>query len=290
MSVVGCRRIEAGVVQTAEPFPMLAMYPARGQEQAVQFGPFTMQGALDAPIAEGRFPLVVISHGSGGSQFVYRTLAAHLARTGFVVLTPEHPRNNRHDNSLAGTDTILASRPRHIRSVIDWATSADGFGASLQQGAVAVVGHSLGGYTALALAGGQPMAFPNETPDGIAKPVGVTSDARVRALVLLAPATPWFMDSTALRAVHIPILMLTAEHDPQTPAWHGDIVLRGVGDPSAITHRVVPNAGHYSFLSPFPAAMTNAGFAPSQDPPGFDRDAFQVEMQDEIVAFLRRVL
>jgi predicted dienelactone hydrolase len=75
----------------------------------------------------------------------------------------------------------------------------------LKPDAVAVVGHSPGGYTAPAVAGG---------------------DDRLNALVLLAPATAWFQAEDSLHTVRIPILMLTAEHDAHTPQFHLPTVAR----------------------------------------------------------------
>jgi predicted dienelactone hydrolase len=259
---VGCRTLELRDEQTGDGIPLVVFYPAEAVEKAEALGPYTIDVARDAEQAQGRFPLVVISHGTGGSHLVYRTLARYLARRGFVVACPEHPRNNRNNNELGGTDEILVNRPRHLRIVMDWAGSDE----------VAVIGHSLGGYTGLAVAGGAPFE-----PDG-----------RVKALVLLAPATVWFMAPGALERVRVPILMLTAEKDPHTPPLHADIVLRGVRDRSLVEHRVVENAGHFSFLSPFPEGMMSPAFAPSQDPEGFDRTRFQEEMNREILAFLRR--
>lgn len=109
---------------------------------------------------------------------------------------------------------------------------------------------------------------PHETLDRQPRAVPVTPDSRVKALVLLAPATPWFRTPSALRDVRVPILMLTAGKDEHTPEWHAEIVKRGVASVTPITHRVVANAGHYSFLSPFPAAMSSPAFPPSQDPLG----------------------
>ena len=43
------------------------------------FGPFPVHVAMEAPVACGRFPLAVISHGSGSSAMVFRTLALALA-------------------------------------------------------------------------------------------------------------------------------------------------------------------------------------------------------------------
>ncbi|MET1076234.1 MAG: alpha/beta fold hydrolase [Umezawaea sp.] len=274
----GCRTVE---LQAETTFPVLVMHPSTAPEKPEPFGPYTAEVALDAPVEPGPHPLVVISHGTGGSHLLYRSLAAHLARAGFVVAIPEHPLNNRNDNELGGTSAILANRPRHLRQVVDWAVDA----YDIER--VAVVGHSLGGYTGLALAGGTPTAFPHETPDRQPHPVDVTPDDRVCALVLLAPATAWFQQSEALAAVDVPVLMFTAEHDEHTPPWHADIVAAGVAD---VDHRVVPGAGHYSFLTPFPDRMTTPAFPPSQDPPGFDRRAFHEELNAEVLTFLRKVL
>jgi predicted dienelactone hydrolase len=244
---------------------MRVMYPSDAPEQGTQLGSYTLDVACDGPIATGTFPLVVISHGNGGAGVLYRTTAMHLARNGFVVVLPDHAGNTRGDNDLAGTVANLENRPRHVRLIIDWAFGASPFATHLKPDAVAIVGHSLGGYTALAVAGG---------------------DDRVNALVLLAPATAWFQAEDALHTVRIPILMLTAEHDAHTPQFHADIVKRGLPDPGLLEHHVVANGGHFSFLGPFPKAMTDVSFPPSQDPEGFDRERFHVAMNAQILAFL----
>jgi len=286
----GCRAVEVRDEGTGTAFPALVLYPSGAPERPTRLGPYRLDVAMDGPVADGAFPLVVVSHGSGGSHLAYRTLAAHLARRGFVVALPEHPRNNRDDDTLAGTDTLLAERPRQASLAIDRVYADAALGPHLLPDTVAVVGHSMGGYTALALAGGEPTAFAHETPDRQPRAVPVTPDPRVKALVLLAPATPWFMAPGALRNVRVPILMRTAERDPHTPGWQAEIVERGLAEGVPLDHRVIPNAGHFSFLAPFPAEMTNPAFPPSQDPPGFDRERFHQELNAEIEAFLRRVL
>jgi predicted dienelactone hydrolase len=285
----GCRAFELFDEKMGMPFPMLVMYPSNSPEQPEKLGPYTLNVALDTPIAPGSSPLIVISHGSGGSHLVYRTLAAHLARNGFVVAMPEHPRNNRNNNDLENTAANLANRPRHIRLVIDWAFSSQAFGSCLIPESVAIIGHSMGGYTALAIAGGIPTSFPRESPDGQPHQIEVTPDQRVKALVLLAPAAAWFMAPGALRGVQVPILLWTAEKDSYTPEFHAEIIKAGIADPAPIEHRIAANAGHFSFLSPFPEVMTNPAFLPSQDPEGFDRERFQQELNAGILDFLNRV-
>jgi predicted dienelactone hydrolase len=238
---------------------------------------------LWVPRAGEGWPLVALSHGGGGSHQLYSTVARHLAARGFVVVLPEHPGNNRRDNRLQGTLQNLEDRPRHLVLAMDAVRADAELGPRVAHERAAVVGHSMGGYTALAVAGGRAFSERGE-------PVAARPDPRVRALVLLAPATAWYLAPEALRRLDLPILLLEAEHDPITPAWQGDLVQNGVADRSKVTRRTVPGAGHFSFLTPFPPAMIRPDFAPGNDPPGFDRAAFHRVLPLEVSAFLEACL
>ena len=289
-ATVGCRTVEMHDVDSATRFPMNVLYPCSGIEQPERFGPYISNVCMNGPVASGSFPLVVISHGSGGSPHTHRMLGADLARNGFIVAMIEHFGNNRSNNELADTATNLEMRPRHGRAAINWVHADEALRDSLVRDCAAVIGHSIGGYTALVLAGGLPTSVPHDSPGGVRHSIPVTADARVKSIILLAPATPWFMAPGALRNVRVPILMFTGDSDAQTNAMHARWVSEGVRAATLVDHRVVQNAGHYSFLSPFPPEMTSPGFAPSQDPPGFDRERFHEQMYLEIRAFLDRTL
>lgn len=262
-------------------FPVLIQYPTYEPSKTIPFGPYTMDVSPNATILKGQFPLVIISHGSGGSHLLYHTISIYLAKKGFIVAMLEHYGNNRNNNQLENTNQNLINRPRHVSLTIDELLTENRFGKSISINNIAVIGHSMGGYTALALAGGLP-----RTREGLK--VEVSSDPRVKAIVLLAPAAGWFRDS--LQNVTIPILMFIAEHDPITPSWNAAIVLNYVPDKSQITFHKVENAGHFSFLSPFPSAMKNPGFLPSTDPDGFDRIQFHKHLPTEILVFLNNKL
>lgn len=276
-SYVGSKQITIEDKLEGISFPALIHYPTLEPPVSVAFGPYLMEVSQDAAIMEGLFPLIVISHGNGGSHLLYRTISMHLARHGYIVVMPEHYGNNRNNNTLENTEENLMLRPRHISMTIDAVTQMEFLQENILFESIAVIGHSMGGYTALALAGGVPY-----TREG--KKVDVTADLRVKALVLLAPGAGWFANN--LQQVTIPILMLTAEHDPITPDWNAEIVMNGVPDPSKVTFQKVDNAGHFSFLSPFPETMRKPEFRPSTDPAGFDRDAFHQQLPAEIFIFL----
>jgi predicted dienelactone hydrolase len=248
--------------------------------QGIDFPAWVLFPAGPAAAGAKRWPVVAPSHGGGGANTLYRAVCTHLAEQGFVVVAPEHPGSHRRDNRLQGTLQDLADRPRHLALAVDAVLADAELGPRADAARLAVIGHSLGGTTALALAGGVPYML-----DGT--PVPVQADPRVMSLVLLAPAAGWFGAPGALRAVAVPILLLQAEHDDITPGWQGELVRRGVADPARVTARTVAGAGHFSFLSPFPPERRVPGFAPALDPAGFDREAFHRELPLEVSGFLR---
>jgi predicted dienelactone hydrolase len=280
---VGIRQMQVKDELNDITFPVLVQYPTAIPSTPAVFGPFTMDVSGDAPIAEGSFTLVIISHGNGGSHLLYRTISSHLAKNGYIVAMLEHYGNNRNNNELDGADKNLTYRTRHVRLTMDAVSNDPRFITCIQPDIAAIIGHSIGGCTALAVAGGTPWSRNRQR-------IEVESDSRVRALVLLAPATDWYLAEDSLRNVNVPILMLFAGKDRLAPHCQPEVVLNGVADKSKVTCRVIENAGHFSFISPYPPHMKNPGFHPSTDPEGFDREKFHEKLPGEILDYLDKKL
>ena len=277
---VGSRYIQVKDETNNISFPVLVQYPTHQPSSPATFGPYTMDISTNARILEGHFPLVIISHGNGGSHLLYRTISTYLAKSGYVVVMIEHYGNNRDNNELERSIVNLQYRPRHVSLTIDKLLSENAFGQSLILDKIAIIGHSFGGYTALALAGGTPW-----TQTG--NKVEVQNDPRIKALVLMAPAAAYYTPEGSLDKVNIPILLLVAEHDQFIPKkWTAEVVINGVPDKSKLTVRTIDNAGHFSFISPFPTTMKSPTFLPSTDPDGFDREEFHRQLPTEILNFL----
>jgi len=276
--VIGIRALQIADAAQGATVPVHLLYPTTAAESPQQFGPWEVSAARDAPIVGGSLSLVVISHGTGGTPWGYAGIAQHLVEHGFAVAMITHAGNTRGDDALAHTAANLVNRPRHVRLAIDAA-----FAALPLHADVAVIGHSMGGYTALAVAGGKPMALPDQTPDGVAHPVDVEHDPRVRKVALLAPAIPWLMAPGALASLHAQVFVRTGERDDITRPDFVAAVLREI---TPADSKVVPGAGH--FFCVFPIARHLASLPPGQDPPGFDRAAYQPTLHADLVAFLTR--
>ena len=136
----------------------------------------------------------------------------------------------------------------------------------------------MGGCTALSIAGAVPWSS-----NGIQ--IDVTHDDRIKALVLFAPAVAWFQHPDSFRGVNLPIYVFSAEHDRITPIWQAEMIKQKLRNPSLLTMETVKNADHLSFLAPFPENMKNENFPPSQDPPGFDREAFHDVLKTKVLKY-----
>ncbi len=115
-------------------------------------------------------PLVVLSHGFGADRYFLDYLAQHLASHGLTVVSVEHPGSNVQalvnlpaDPAIAESPSRLLpateflDRPRDVSFVLDQLEQLNQhsffYSGVFNTEDVTLIGHSLGGYTGLALAG-----------------------------------------------------------------------------------------------------------------------------------------
>jgi predicted dienelactone hydrolase len=141
--------------------PITLVYPTSAAAQTVTYGAFTVQIASNAaPLpasssaASGKRALIVLSHGTAGSALPEHTLAATLARAGFVVAQPEHRGDNWQDFSKAGPES-WKTRPQDVSETIDAVARDTELAPLVDTRRVGVHGMSAGGVTGLVLAGAQ---------------------------------------------------------------------------------------------------------------------------------------
>ncbi len=157
----------------------------------------------DVARAPGAFPVVLFSHGNGGIRFQSIFLATHLASHGYIVASPDHHGNTFLDIGAGVIDArSFVNRPLDMRFVLDELLARNGTPGDFLAGAVdgsrvGMSGHSFGGFTTLALAG------------------GTTADPRMKAFMPLAPASPF--DDAFLASITAPILIQGGTLDVTTP-------------------------------------------------------------------------
>jgi predicted dienelactone hydrolase len=271
------------------------------------------------PVGEQRgLPLIVISHGTGGSNRGHEDTAVALAQAGFVVAAPTHTGDNYRDDSYVGKGMHLAGRPRHVSRAIDHMLTRWPQHARIDPARIGLFGHSAGGFTGLVVAGGEPdMSLGRERCrkrpetwdcrylkergldiarlEGEPPPVRWVHDSRVRAAVVAAPAVGYSFAPDRLAGVTIPIQLWEAGHDAiveDSPAIIAGLL------PLPSDRHIVAGAGHFSFLKPCDwrtgLMITVMGIVGTPDicaeSDGFDRQAFHQRFNREMIAFFRKTL
>ncbi|NUR26512.1 MAG: hypothetical protein HOV83_11805 [Catenulispora sp.] len=190
--------------------------------------------------------IVLFAAGGGGDPERHRPFLEHLAAQGIQVIAPRFEHLIAREASPA---ELLARPIGLIEALHQWAAP---------DAEIVAVGHSIGGWAALCLAGATPWGR-----DG--KPMEVPREPRIGRLVLFAPASGWFAAPGALDQVTAPMLVFAGERDAVTPVGQISCLTKA---PPPVDLRVVPKAGHFSFMNtPPPNAVEDEDEA-------FDREAF----------------
>lgn len=312
----GLRQLTIGGASDSPPIVVALYYPTVAPAQAFPMGPFVAHVAIQGPADATIKGLIVLSHGTGGSELAHSSLAEALARDGYLVAALRHPGDNWQDRSLLKdpSGAFFRERPRQVTRVIDALLNDPQWRDRIARDAsgprIGAVGHSAGGYTVLALAGGEPdlsriashcstearedpifcgmgtrERAPNDTAPA-SRPHTSLADARVRAVVALAPLGVVFT-ARSLADIRIPVALYGAEDDRiLVPRYHAEWVARNV--PEIQMHRV-PNAWHFAFVDTPTRAIASEDGDVGADPSGFDRGAFLKQLAQDIPAFFDRV-
>lgn len=195
----------------------------------------------DAKPLPGKRKLVLFSHGNGGIREQSVFLTEWLARHGFVVASPEHVGNATLNRDSKLTPAMPLWRPQDIRATVDHLAAAPR-GADpkwlpdvIDATSYAVMGHSFGGFTSLALAGVLVQVPPSfeadcegpDAPEPVCSAITAAGptpwdlrDPRVVLAVAMAPAGyGWkIFEKIKTDAKLPPIVIMGAKGDALTPA------------------------------------------------------------------------
>jgi predicted dienelactone hydrolase len=138
------------------PMTVALYYTTAVAARTVPMGPWQPVVAPGAPAAEAPLKgLILLSHGTGGTEFNHHNLATRLARDGYLVAAVRHPGDNWQDRSMVTSGRYFSERPRQLTRVLDALLASPEWGNRIPGERIGAVGHSAGGYSVLALAGAQ---------------------------------------------------------------------------------------------------------------------------------------
>ncbi len=118
-------------------------YPTDEAGGTVKAGPFVFSATKDAQLKAGKFGLVIISHGTGGSDLGHRNIAVELARKGHIVAAPLHPRDNYKDSSGVGKQSVMEGRPLQLSATVSSLLSHEKWKKHINEKQIGAFGFSL---------------------------------------------------------------------------------------------------------------------------------------------------
>lgn len=180
------------------------------------------------PKSTGKFPLIIFSHGFGGSKDTYATLTQFWAARGYAVIQPTHDDSiaqRKANGEIRGPLQRLSTlrediadpaawrnRTRDISIIIDMLDDIErripALTGKLDPAHIGVGGHSFGALTTELIGG---LTF---TLQGKSQPESL-ADRRVSALLVLSGAGPSQrgVDETSWQTITAPLMLMTGTRD-----------------------------------------------------------------------------
>lgn len=221
--------------------------------------PTVRNGSLPA----GRRPLIMLSHGTGGGRLTLEWLAQSLTQSGYIVAAVDH-YGNTYENKIALEFLKVWERPLDISFALSELLNDRDFRQVIDRQKIGAIGFSLGGFTVIALAGGEinytTLIQYNKTvghrqleipefpglikylddtaiTEGV-KRVPPLKDSRIKAFFAISPALgPGFTTRQQFKDITGPVYITGSEGDSIAP----------VKTNARRYHQYIANSGYYEF-------------------------------------------
>lgn len=316
---IGERTLHFNDTLRKRPLTTEVWYPiADVPKESKDFQPFVReQTTRDASIAGKKYPLVMISHGTGGGRLTLEWLADVLVHHGFIVAAVDH-WGNTFDNKIAIDFVTPWERPQDISFVLSGLLNDPVFGPAIDRTRIGAAGFSIGGYTVIELAGGrlnyQALKDYTNTPGGkkeinipefpglmavlksgkvdesYAKSPESLKDSRIKAFFAICPAIgQGFVKESQFSDVNNPLYIVGAESDSIAPYRTNALQY----------HKLIPKSqyllvrgkvGHYVFLNEAAEPVKKNAPTYFADDPSVDRHAVHQQIAELAAEFFEQNL
>lgn len=314
--------------QSSRPIVTTIWYPAMSGTVETQSNISIFKTGWSAKMAEisaskDKYPLILLSHGTGGSAVSISWLGKKLARKGFIVAAVNH-----HGNTGAEEKTLLQGfllwweRPKDIIIVINQLLKDNYFGPKIDENRIGVAGFSLGGYTALACIGAKleldkwekncadnpdnPFChLPPEAPYTVEEVKNFLksnidalnsrkyandsfADRRIKAAFIIAPVFGPIISIQSLKNISVPVRIIVGSLDDQAIPELNAIPFSRLIPKSELL--IIPNARHYTFLNQGNIWGSIIAGKWVNDPKGVDRKKIHESIGDDAAKFFNQCL
>lgn len=295
--------------------PISIWYPAADGTAEPFAGNPVFEGGLvkrnAAPVA-GRHPVVLLSHGMGGTYLSLNWLATGLAERGAIVVAVNHPNGWFKDRDIK-TMFNHWTRVQDLQVALDAVLADSTFAGSIDPKRIYAAGYSFGGWTALSLAGVRGNLAGASTYCDHAgarshnctdlKRLGVDfasmdagkwqasyKDPRISAVVSLDPGLTWNLSADDVKDVDQSKLMVIGLGNETERHYATDTTAHGSGFDALVPNakiKVISPATHFTAM-PICTAKGAAILESEKDdpvctdPPGTNRAA----VHDQIIALM----
>lgn len=253
-------------------------------------------------------PVIVISHGYTGNPHHLSWLIKGLVHHGFMVLGLKH------------TDLIDGkAHINHWKRLVEISKMLDRFSESrlanfADLNKIGIAGFSLGGTTAVWIAGGRVTKLDSLIPgpefaapeDFVRADEALPTldkammskdwrDKRIKAAFIMAPAWSWLFDENSLKQISIPTYFIAAEND-QVLVTRNNAGFFARYIPHAIFQSIPGKVNHYIFISAIDQEQRTKADPSRQlkflfeDDPSIDRRWIQLQVVEEAVNFFDATL
>ena len=273
----------------------------------------TLTTVNDAGIENKKFPLLLVSHGTGGNRFSLTWMIEELVQEGYIVVSLDHYGNST-TNKIPREFVKWWERAIDVQYVLDELLKDPVFSDKIDRDRIGGLGFSLGGYTNLALAGayvdrtiqegeerGTPPEFPktDEVIDFETDSLILASydkyrhkvkDERFKSFFVMAPAIGFgFHSKEQTKTITAPVFIVAGQADEICPIEENALKFKDL-IPTSEAHIFDGKVGHYVFLNE--ATDFGKEVAPfiCVDPPGVDRADIHRQTTEMAVRFFESSL
>jgi predicted dienelactone hydrolase len=266
-------------------------------------------------LPSGRFPLIMISHGTGGSRFSLEWLAQSLVKHGFVVAAVDH-WGNTYNNKIPLQFFEIWQRPQDISFVITQLLTNSDFNELINTDEIGAAGFSAGGYTVIALAGAvadfktaltyyrtagkKEVNFPeypnlgkmlyDSTLIADSRHIPNLKDSRIKAFFAICPGTgPAFPRKEQFEKITRPVFIIGSKSDSMAPAIqnarHYHSFIKGSG-----YYEFSGKTGHYVMLAEAGDEIKKSDPLYFTDAPGVNRHEVHLKVDSLANDFFEKSL